>query len=273
MTVRYTRREVLHRGALALPALHFGFGSWAVLRASGDTEARANRFHRLRLATAADKLEEMRKFYKGVLNLPLVGENAGSLDFQMGHTQFRFDAESGGGAPFYHFAFNIPENKLESATAWLSRRVPLLENRLGRHVVYFDWLDAHSVYFRDPGGNLLEFIAHHALGNGRSGEFDVEDILYASEIGLVTEDVPAVSAELDSKLGLTNYLPQPGQALSDVFAPIGDPHGFFIVVKHRRKWLMTDDPAELHPVRAALHGPARGEVRLQGCDCELSITG
>ena len=184
----------------------------------------------------------------------------------------KFHADSNGGSPFYHFAFNIPENKLEKAIDWLSGRAPLLKGRGGNHVVYFNWLDAHSVYFYDPAGNILEFIAHHPLKNGRPGSFDVEDILYTSEIGLVTNDVPSLSSELDAKLGLTNYAAEHHQQISDVFRPIGDPYGFFIVVKHRRTWLMTDDPAGLHPVTAAMHGRAHEKLKLENCACELLVT-
>ncbi len=271
MDARFTRREILQQAAVAWPALCLGIGSSAVARASTPGGEQANRFQRLRLATKADRLEELRKFYQGVLNVPLVGEEAESLSVQAGRTELSFFAESNGGAPFYHFAFNIPENKLKSAIDWLSGRAQLLKDRRGNHVVYFDWLDAHSIYFRDPAGNLLEFIAHHPLKNGRRGDFSVEDILYASEIGLVTEDVPSLAAELDAKLGITNYAAKQGEAVSDVFRPIGDPYGFFIVVKHRRKWLMTDDPAGLFPVGATVGGPGRKRINLEGCDCALTI--
>ena len=272
MTLRYTRREVLRRGVMALPAFHIGFGAPTLVSALTSTDEQTNRFQKLRLATNADRLEEMRRFYADVLNLPLIDEDAVSVTFQMGRTQMTFYADSNSGSPFYHFAFNIPENKLEKSINWLSSRARLLKGRGGDSIVYFNWLDAHSVYFYDPAGNILEFIAHHPLKNGRSGNFDVEDILYTSEIGLVTDNVPRLSSELDTKLGLTNYAAKHHQPVSDVFRPIGDAHGFFIVVKHKRTWLMTDDPAGLYPVTAAMHGRAPGKLALENCACELVVT-
>jgi len=271
MEYHCTRREILRRAALAVPAFQVGFAPWSLRRALATSEDRVNRFDKLRLAVKPDRLGDMRSFYQEVLNLPVIADDPRSLTIRAGGTQLSFYADVAGGSPFYHFAFNIPENKLESAIEWMSTRAPLLKRKDGSPVVHFRWLDAHSIYFRDPAANLLEFIAHHALKNARPGDFKVTDILYASEIGLVTDDVPALAAELDTKLNLTNYHTKLGEPVSDTFRPIGDPYGFFIVVKHKRKWLMTDDPAGLFPVGAELHGGARRQLRLENCDCVLSV--
>jgi len=272
MKLRYTRRGFLRQSAIALPAFHIGFGSPTLLKALIRKDEKSNRFQQLQLASNADQLEEMRKFYNDVMNLPLTSEDANSVTFQAGRTRMKFYADSNGSSPFYHFAFNIPENKLGKSIDWLSGRARLLKDQRGNHVVHFKWLDAHSVYFYDPAGNILEFIAHHPLKNGRPGNFDVEDILYASEIGLVTDDVPRLGSELDTKLGLTNYASVHHQPASDVFRPIGDPYGFFIVVKQKRTWLMTNDPARLHPVTAAIHGRAHEKLQLENCDCKLFVS-
>ena len=216
MKLTFTRREILWQAARALPALHIGFGSPALLRAWSNSPEQTNRFRTLRLFANVNQLDDMRKFYKSTLNLPLVGEDGASLTFQAGRTKMTFLSDPTGGSPFYHFAFNIPENKLERAMEWLTGRAELLRGGRANPIVHFKWLDAHSVFFYDPAGNLLEFIAHHPLKNGRSGKFDVEDILYTSEIGLVTDDVLSLSAELDTRLGLTNYAALHGLSASDV---------------------------------------------------------
>ncbi len=272
MKSEYTRREFLRQAAMVLPAFHIGFHSPSILKTLAGIDGQTNRIKQLQLFTKITSLEEMRKFYKDVLNLPLVAEDSVSVTFQAGLTQMRFCADSNGGAPFYHFAFNIPENKLEKAIDWMSGRARLLKGRRGNHVVYFDWLDAHSVYFYDPAGNIVEFIAHHPLKNGRPGNFDIEDILYTSEIGLVTDDVPKLSSELDMKLGLTDYATRHHRPVSDVFRPIGDPFGFFIVVKHKRIWLMTEDPAAIHSVTAQIQGRESAKLRFENCVCEILVT-
>ncbi len=271
MKSTFTRREILWQAARALPALHIGLGSPALLRAWSNSPEQINGFQTVQLFANVNRLDDMRMFYKSVLSLPLVGEDDASLTFQAGRTKMTFRSDPTGGSPFYHFAFNIPENKLERAMEWLTGRAELLRGRRGNTIVHFTWLDAHSVFFYDPAGNLLEFIAHHPLKNGRPGKFDVEDILYTSEIGLVTNDVLSLSAELDTRLGLTNYAALHGLSVSDVFQPIGDPYGFFIVVKNRRIWLMTDDPAALYPVTAEIRGQTRGNLSLQNCDCNIVV--
>lgn len=273
MESSYTRREIMRRCAWAVPAFHMGLGSSTVVQALVAMSERPNRFRSLRLAAQADRLEFIKAFYRDTLNLPIVDERADGLNIQAGGTCIDFRADDSGASPFYHVAFNIPENKLEPAIDWMSHRAPLLKNRQGNHIVYFDWLEAHSIYFYDPAGNLLEFIAHHSLKNEAGGAFNERDILYASEIGLVTEDVPGLGAEIESSIGLTNYAVKRGLRSSDEFRPIGDPHGFFIVVKHKRPWLMSEVPAEMFPVLATLRGPSTSELRLKHCDCALSVIG
>ena len=77
-----------------------------------------SRIRALELMTAAP-LPQMLDFYHQQLGLPLIEQNAGRLTFAAGETVITFlptpDKETG---PFYHFAFNIPENKILSARQW-----------------------------------------------------------------------------------------------------------------------------------------------------------
>lgn len=268
---RYTRRDVLKHAAWAIPAFHLGFGSSTTRRVLARDGESQHRFRALRLTANPQRLGALETFYSEVLHLPVDTKQSDGLSVQAGSTRIDFRADADAASPFYHFAFNIPENKMDQAIDWMSKRAPLLKNRDGNHIVYFDWLDAHSIYFYDPAGNLLEFIAHHPLRNGRMGDFGVEDILYASEIGLVTKDVPALAAELEGALALTNYAVQRGLRSSDEFRPIGDPFGFFILVKHKRPWLMSDVPAELFAVDVELRDKTKRDLKLNGCECKLAI--
>ena len=58
--------------------------------------------------------------------------------------------------------------------------------------------DSHSLYFEDPAGNIVEFIAHHRENNEQERAFSVADILQVCEIGLVSENVPAAVHEWES---------------------------------------------------------------------------
>ena len=78
------------------------------------------RFRELRLLTA--RLTEQKEFYTGTLGLPLVDERDRHITIQAGETQLVFTQVVDGSEPYYHFAFNIPENKLAQAKEWLAAR-------------------------------------------------------------------------------------------------------------------------------------------------------
>jgi len=51
-----------------------------------------------------------------------------------------------------HYAFSIPRGKLEEAADHVRNKGQAVYGP-----VRFDWMEAHSSYFYDPDGNLLEF--------------------------------------------------------------------------------------------------------------------
>jgi hypothetical protein len=145
----------------------------------------------------------------------------------------------------YHFAFNIPENQIETAKQWLAIRAKLLVNEDGETTIYSKTWDSHSLYFKDPAGNILELIARHGLQNA-SEQFE---ILSISEIGLATEDVMALVEDLKRKTGMVLYKNED----SDTFTAVGDSEGLFIVVKQGRIWYPnTGVPAQFLPIRVYL---------------------
>jgi catechol-2,3-dioxygenase len=200
----------------------------------------------LELRLEAGAFREQKQFYTEALELPLDEESAGRFTVRAGATRLTF-TEAAEGRPTYHFAFNIPENKLPQAQEWLARRTPVLRQD-GQEVLHFEDWNAHAFYFHDPAGNLAEFIARHNLPNSAPGPFTAGDILYASEIGLVVDDVPAEVKALDEALGLPLY--RPG---SDKFAPVGDEHRLLILNDRDRGW-WEDTPSRPYPVFARLGG-------------------
>lgn len=212
--------------------------------------------------------DELRAFYEDALSLPLVKETTASFTVRAGGTSLTFTRPVSESCPaFYHFAFNIPENKLHAAQEWLSNRTPLLKPD-GNEVVHFPAWNAHAVYFCDPAGNIVEFIARHDLKNAATGEFTPDDILYASEIGIVVDDVPATVGTLKSKLALDQY-----RSGTDDFTALGDEHGLLIVVKRKRIWFTTpDQQAEVFPTAVVLHGPKNTRCELVGYPYEFAMT-
>jgi hypothetical protein len=188
----------------------------------------------LRLLTIAS-LEELKKFYGGTIGLPVVSETKTELVVQAGKTVLTFiKTDQKTSRPFYHFAFNIPENKIQAAFEWQRAKTPIIHpNPAGTKdmIVNFAHWNAHSIFFLDPAGNLVEYIARHDLVNAAEGNFTVKDILCASEIGLIVNDVVSSGNELQKNLSLSQYRPvTPG------FWPIGDENGLLLMIGKGKHW-------------------------------------
>jgi hypothetical protein len=189
-----------------------------------------------------------RDFYAQVLELP-VHLSAEKLEVEAGKTVLVFAQAEPDFDGAYHFAFNIPENQFRAAKAWVSERLPLLRNEAGQDEYDFTHWNAHAFYFKDAGGNILEFIARHDLKDAVEDAFDSKQILQISEIGLPSEGVIAFATELCSQMGLKLF--RTNQAGKE-FTAVGDDNGLFILPAVGRLWLPTHDPgipAKLLPVK------------------------
>jgi catechol-2,3-dioxygenase len=249
---RLNRREFCRGTLVGLPGLSLALGG-PVRKPAREEERMARGI--LKLCLQTHRLPEVRAFYRDTLRFPIQEESVDSVTFQAGATSLTFvRTPRKQSRPFYHFAFNIPENKLPSAREWLEERTPLATR--GERVVFHfpDW-NAHAIYFWDPGGNLGELIARHDLPNARGGAFTAGDILYASEIGLVVKDVPAAVRALQARLALPTY-----RDGSSVFEPLGDEHRLLIVVQEGRPWMGRE--SAIFPTTATLQGAEEGRFSL-----------
>ncbi len=218
----------------AFAAFHESLGATTPLRE--PTPRTEHRILDLRLLTAAP-LAEMKAFYHGVLGFRVTYEREERVTFACGATAITFTrVPSDGGEPFYHFAFNIPENKIRQAREWQLERTGLLpifpqlrDPAYPNDVVHFRNWNAHSVFFLDPAGNVVEYIARHDLDNASEGPFTPKEILYASEIAFVTDDVPAMATSIKKTLELDSY--RPG---SEAFHAVGDETGLLLVFRRGR---------------------------------------
>lgn len=189
-----------------------------------------HRIKKLSLQTAKP-LDEMAKFYRNVLEMN-VQLSTEKLVVDAGKTQITFTAAAKGTQPYYHFAFNIPENKILLARNWLAERTKLAvtpkrnrEKGMPNDVMPMDFWHSHSVFFWDPAGNILELICRHNLKNGTKGEFRSDEILYASEIGFVTEgSVNRMADQIKSTFQLPQY-----RGGGENFRAIGDETGLLIL--------------------------------------------
>lgn len=213
--------------------------------------------HILELHLTARDLEGQHAFYRDVLGLPVVEETPSYFAVQAGTTKLVFEAVPGTQG-LYHFAFNIPENRLAEAKSWLAGRTPLLSEE-GEDEFESERWNAHMVYFRDADGNVLEFVARHDLDNGAPDDFGPSALLNVSEIGLPVWDVPEGVRWLSEALSL-----DPFREVSSTFAPLGDQHGLFIVVPVGRPWFPTRDGATVLPLTVVLATQQEGTLSAAG---------
>lgn len=194
----------------------------------------------LSIEILANDLDETKEFYSGCLGLKCKEENKHSLTFCVGHSELVFkrtDIKS----PVYHFAFNIPCNKIKEAGGWLAERVNIIGFEKNDGIVHFtDW-NAKSVYFFDNNNNILEFIARFDLSNDSNKKFSSENLICISECGIATDDVDELANCITFKTELPVFSKQPG---SSNFTALGDDNGLFILSDTKRDWFPAKKSAE-----------------------------
>jgi catechol 2,3-dioxygenase-like lactoylglutathione lyase family enzyme len=223
------RRNFIQFSATALSLSIIQAHSFGCAAAPATTSLGKPRIQSLRLLTIAS-LDEMKTFYRDVIGLSILKETASELTIAGGTTPITFVKTDTAKRPFYHFAFNIPENKIESAFQWQRPKTPLVRPGADSIANFAHW-NAHSIFFLDPAGNLVEYIARHDLANAAPGEFSSKDILYASEIAFIVDDVIQFGRTLKKELGVPDYRPE-----SDGFWPIGDEYGLLLVIRKGNEW-------------------------------------
>lgn len=222
------------------------------------------RFSHIRLQT--HRLADLREFYSKTIGLPIVVDSAQSITFRAGASAIEFTQTDDGTKPFYHFAFNIPENKFNLGKEWLKARCPLLRFPDGTDQIFFESWNAHATYFHDPADNIVEFIARHTLENAAPGPFGVDDILCDSEIGLVAHNPEATSKAITAAFGINRY--------KNSFFATGDEHGLFIIPAVGRPWIPEEkQPAMIFPVHVSLRGAENPPLRSPDLPYEIRTAG
>lgn len=196
---------------------------------------------------------ELQAFYANQLGLPCEKTSSG----------FQISLARGGVVEFvqsshpwyYHFAFNIPENKIQEALEFVRRFAePIRETETGSEIVDFLSWNAHSIYFFDPAGNIVELIARHDLKNTSSSPFSGGDLWEISEIGFPCSDVGKAFSVLHDTIGAQRY-----SGNFETFCAAGDEHGLFILTERDRNWFPTEKKSIAAPVKVfASHGSNKG---------------
>jgi len=189
------------------------------------------------------KLHETRHFYEYVLGFQLTTSNENQFAVQVGSSLLEFLETKKETNPFYHFAFNIPSNRFQEAKNWAKVRVTLTVED-GMDEVYFRFLDAHSFYFIDPSGNIVEFISRHSVSVQSNDAFSANSILNISEINVTTSDVMSVGNQL-----IANGIKvRDGNELTNSLNFMGKEGCFLLLGPENRRWIFSDKRSRSFPV-------------------------
>ena len=221
-----------------------------------------------RVCLQTENLESLRRFYGETLAIPLRVEGTESFTLALGPSELAFRR---GAASPYHFAINVPGAGFAAARAWLAGRTPLLAMPDGGATMHWRAWNAHACYFRDPAGNIGEWIARHDLAEEATvaGAFDPSaDLRGISEIGLALADVGAACQAIQEALGLPVWDAGDGRR----FRAMGGERGLLICVKRGHPWFPTADVrAEPAPLGVTFAGETARELVLPGTDYRLRV--
>jgi len=199
------------------------------------------------LELETSQLDKIKEFYAQVLGFAVQSEDEEQLTLQVGFSSLTFRQVNNRPAGPYHFAFNIPRNKIQEATEWLRERVAFLyEPGAVTPVVHHAHWDADALYFYDTDFNILEFIAHRTAP-ATDTPFGPKQLIGLAEVGMPVADVPFYAKELKEGLGLSRW-----REASVEFEAVGNEKGMFIIVRERRPWFPTINPAVVLPARVTV---------------------
>lgn len=188
-------------------------------------------------------IQSIKNFYSETIGFKIINDKIDEVSFRTGSTVLIFKSAEGIN-PFYHYAFNIPSNKIEEARQYFESKVSFLKETDGNIIVDFKNWHAKSIYFLDPAGNIVEFISRFDLNENSDEPFSISQTLSVSEIGIVTENVPSLKNILIEKYDVKDFTKSVN---SETFSAMGDDNGLFIVAVDNRNWYPTQIASQIFP--------------------------
>jgi len=237
----------------------------------------------LKLKIDTKNFAESRIFWTENLGFEEVSSTASEFTVRVGSSLLTFKAfpfiPQFPRSPQYHFSLNIPSNQAENALEWLknegnkysdgpSNPVEIWESEFtGAEIIRRDRYNAHSVFFKDPGGNVIELIARHNLNNQQEGIFNHSMILNISGVAIVTRDVKESAKRIRNTFDVIEV---PGTTSG--FKPLGSENGLIVLVVPGRSWEPTDSQsAESWPMEITVRHPQPLEIQIPGTNFESIV--
>lgn len=179
-------------------------------------------------------------FYDEIMSFKISEQTNDSFGFKAGDSQVIFH-EIKNEKPVYHFAFHIPNNKLQEALEWVSERTSVLPFSVESVTADFKNWNAKSFYFHDNNQNILELITHYDRKIESEKPFSAQSIEMLIEIGIPSKDVLATCKELSLKYGIDYFSKGP---VTNDFAVMGNDRGMLIISKVDGTWLPVNQKVQ-----------------------------
>lgn len=211
------------------------------------------------LTLQTNNLSETIDFYKRKIGFKIISETETTVHFKVGTSILIFELVDSKVNPTYHFAFNIPSNRIHESVEWIRKRTDLIKKD-NCYITDFENWKAKGIYFYDNNENLLEFICREDLQNPSEHNFSVESILNISEIGIATEHPAVIGNDIIKKINNNFFVKQ---AKRDDFVAIGADSGLFVITTTTRNWYPTNRRAEKHRIKT--------KVKFNNKDFELEF--
>lgn len=199
----------------------------------------------LEIEIQTEDLNETESFYTDSLGFKVVSKGINFISFLAAQSTLTF-IKLNNSNPKYHFAFNIPNNKLDEAIEWAASNFELLKIDNQEVVANFESWNAKSIYFYDNNKNILEFIVRYDIDNAEEKPFDSSSIKCISEIGMVDAS-PTNFANQFIKENNLNFFEKGSR--NEKFVALGNDNGLLIIVQTDWKWYPTDLRAEKYYTR------------------------
>ncbi|WP_430786594.1 VOC family protein [Virgibacillus flavescens] len=200
-----------------------------------------------RVSLYTNYLNQLKEFYIDHLGFIELTSDEKSFKIKIGQSVLEFIQNDDLEKPFYHFAFNIPTDIVDSAKEWAKSKVALTTEE-DEDEVYFTNSKAQSFYFLDPAGNIVEFISRKEVSPASEApHFTTDHLLNISEINLTTNNVISIGNQLinfgiparDNESLDSDFLNFMGEKEDGAFLLLG-PKG--------RRWIFSDADSEVFPL-------------------------
>lgn len=198
----------------------------------------------------ASNYEATKQFYETTLHFPINSEEHNRFTIKVGTSMITFVKAPFEESPFYHFAFDVPSNQFEEAKAWIKEKIELSQEQ-GEDEVYFPFIDAKSIYFEDPAGNIVELICRFSDAKPSEEPFTTASLQKVSEMSIVvTDKLNALSA-----LQKVSIFERDREEISaDGLSFMGEREDatYLLFVNEGRTWFFSNKKSAAYPVEIIL---------------------